>query len=221
VYTHAEVIEASGIQESWELFGFDVRLAKYDIQKNLAYAEKVRIIRLPPSTVRITIQTDEAAFGFMLGGDYYIVTDKFRVAEKISVQGRNPEDVKPPGVVTIVTDHVKKCFVGEKIEFSDNDILDFLKELLRLVREGDDMAAMITSVNIKDKFDVIMNYNDLYLVKFGVFENVFSKAIGSFDVIEYLSERNLTGIIDMSEEKIASFTPEENITNNRLYFDKR
>ena len=214
MYTREDIIKASGIEEGAELFGFNVRLAKDNIERELAYAESVSIIRLLPSTVRINIKTDEPVFGFTLGRDYYIVTDKLRVAEKISMGG----DFKPPGVINIVTDYVIKCFVGEMIEFSDKDIPDFLRELIRLVKD-EKTARMISSVDIRDKFNVVMNYSDLYLVRFGVFENVYSKAVSSFDVIEQLSE--LTGIIDMSDEQIASFTTDENITNNRLYFDKK
>lgn len=220
LYSQENIIKASGIEEGAELFGFDKRLAENNIKKELAYVESVSILRIPPFTVRIAVKTDEAAFGFTLGGDYYIISEKFRVAEKISINNREQRDFVPPGVVNIVTDDVKKCFVGETIEFADEDILDFLKELLRLIKENED-AEMISSVNIKDKFDVVMNYSDLYLVKFGVFENIYSKALGSFAVINEVSERGLTGIIDISEEKIAPFTPDGNITNNKLYFDKK
>ena len=214
MYSREDIIRACGIEEGAELFGFDVRLAANNIMKELSYAESVSIIRLPPSTVRINVRTDEPAFGFALGRDYYIVTNKLRVAEKISM-GDGFEQL---GVINIVTDYVTKCFVGEIIEFSDEDIGDFLKEVLKLA--GDNAAAgIISSVDIRDKFNVVMNYSDLYLVKFGVFENVYSKAVNSFDVIEQLSD--FTGIIDMSDERTASFTPDENLANNRLYFDKK
>ena len=216
-YMREDIVAASGIEEGAELFGFDVRLAENNIKRKLAYIYTADIIRLPPSTVRISIKTDEPMFGLALGKDYYIITDTFRVAEKTETDNKNINEHGTAGIIDIVADCVTKCFVGEKIEFSDEDITDFLSELINLARD-EKMAEMISSVDIRDKFNVVMNYSDLYLVRLGVFENVYSKALSSFDVIEQLSE--LTGIIDISDDKIASFIPDENITNNRLYFNK-
>jgi hypothetical protein len=218
VYTREEIIKASGIEEGTELYGFDAGLAEENMRKNLAYAESVSIIRLPPWTVKIDIKTDKAMFGMMLGGDYYILSEKFRVAEKIGVNG--VEDFKPPpGVVTIAADNVKKCFVGERAEFEDEDIEYFLRELMDLIKENE-RASVISSVNIKDKFNVVMNYSDMFLVKFGVFENIYLKALNSFEIIDgYLLERNQTGIIDVSDEKTGSFSLEDNISKSKLYFD--
>ena len=220
MYTREQIIAASGISEGDELFGFSARAVRDNIKRGLGYAESVSILRLPPSTLVINIRTGRPAFGFMLGMDYYIITENFMVAEKISMGGRSISEVKPPGVINIVTDYITRCFVGEQIEFSDGDILDFLKELLRL-RRYEPMAYMISSVDIRDKFNVVMNYSGEYLVRFGVFENVYAKAAGSFDVIKRLREQNLTGVIDMSDGQVASFVPDENISSNRLYFDRK
>jgi hypothetical protein len=218
MYSREDIIRASGIEAGAELFGFDMQAARNNIKKELAYAESVSITRRLPSTVRIDIKTEEPVFGFTLGRDYYIVTGTFRVAEKININ--EPEAIESRRVINIVTDYITKCFVGEKIEFSDDDIPEFLKELLRLIR-SEEAAGIISSVNIRDKFNVVMNYSGEYLVRFGVFENARSKAAGSFDVIKQLREQSLTGIIDMSDGQRASFMPEENISNNRLYFDKK
>lgn len=207
-YSHEDIIRASGIEEGAQLFGFDRAAAVNNIKRELSYVAGVTMIRFPPSTVRIDVQTDEAVFGFMLGGDYYIVTENFRVAEKIRMYAMPLEYVKPPGVINIVTYDITRCFVGERIEFGDEDILYFLKELLRLVR-GHEAAGMISSVDIRDKFDVVMTYGDSYTVRFGVFENVYSKALNSFYIIEWLYERGSTaGIIDVSDERTALFRPE-------------
>jgi len=206
MHSQEEIINASGIAEGTELFGFDRATAMTNIKRELAYVTSVSMIRLPPSTLRIDVQTDTAAFGIMLGGEYYIISENFRVVEKIRMDGRSLEYVKPPGIVNIITNDVTRCFVGERIEFGDDDIVSFIEELLKL-RRGHAAAAMITSVDIRDKFDVVMDYGGLYTVRFGVFENVYRKALNSFDVIEILQERGLRGTIDVSDKENAVFMP--------------
>lgn len=201
-----DVIMASGIEEGAELFGFDRAAAKNNIKRELTHVTNVNMIRFPPSTLRIDVKTESAAMGIMLGGDYYIISENFRVLERIRMYGRALEYVKPPGVVNIVTNDVTRCFVGEKIEFGDSDIMDFLKEFLKL-RRRHEAADMISSIDIRDKFNVVMDYSGLYSVNFGVFENVYAKALNSFDVIDHLYERGLTGTIDVSDMRRAVFSP--------------
>lgn len=206
VYSQEQIINASGIAKGTELFGFDRAAAVNNIKRELPYVSNVIMTRLPPSTLRIDIHTDTAVFGIMLGEEYYIISENFRVVEKLRMDGRPLEYVKPHGIVNIITNDVVRSFVGERIEFGDNDIVSFLEEFLKL-RRGHDAAEMITSVDIRDKFNVVMNYGDLYTVQFGVFENIYRKALNSFDVIEVLDERSLRGTIDVSDGEKVVFMP--------------
>lgn len=227
-YSYDDVLNASGINIGSELYGIDLKQTKYNIKKQLTYVDNINIIRIPPSTVSIEIKTDKEMFGIKLGGDYYIISENFMVVEKIDVVGQGEsgtEDFTPPyGIITIAADTVKKCCVGEKIEFSDADISDFLTEMVKLFKEYDlpetmrSMNIEIKSVNIKDKFNVVMNYNDRFLVKFGIFENIVPKILSSLDIINRIPE-NFKGIIDITNEKVASFEYNENILKNKLYYN--
>ena len=227
-YSYDDILGASGINIGGELYGIDLKQAKYNIKKRLTYIDNINIIRIPPSTVSIEVRTDKGMFGIKLGGDYYIISENFMVAEKIDVVGQGEHgasDFTPPhGIITLAADTVKKCCVGEKIEFSDGDISDFLKDTVRMFKEYDlpeTMRAMnieIKSVNIKDKFNVVMNYSDRFLVKFGIFENIAPKVLNSFEIINRLPE-NFKGIIDITNEKEASFEYDENILKNKLYYN--
>lgn len=206
MYSQEEIINASGVAQGIELFGFDRMTVQNNIKRELPYVSSVSIRRLPPSTLRIDVRTDTAALGIMLGDEYYIISESFRVVEKIRMDGRPLEYVKPHGVVNIITNDVVRSFVGERIEFRDDDIVSFLEEFIKL-RRGHDAAEMITSVDIRDKFNVIMDYGGLYTVHFGVFENIYRKALNSFDVIEVLDDRSLRGTIDVSNGERVVFMP--------------
>ena len=206
MYLQEEIINASGIASGAELFGFDRAAAQNNIKRELPYVSSVSITRLPPSTLRIDIYTDTAAFGILLGEEYYIISENFRVVEKIRMDGNSLEYIKPLGIVNLITNNVVRSFVGERIEFNDDDVVSFLEEFLKL-RRGHESAEMITSIDVRDKFNVVMDYGGLYTVQFGVFENIYRKALNSFDVIKVLDERSLRGTIDVSNKENAIFMP--------------
>ncbi|MCL1859866.1 MAG: FtsQ-type POTRA domain-containing protein [Oscillospiraceae bacterium] len=219
-YSYEEILKASGISMGEELYGIDVKKAKTNIKEMLTYAESVNITRLPPSTVNIEIKTEQGFYGIILGGDYYIVSEKFRVIDKIKIisNGVAESDFESPeGVITLETDAIKKCYLGEKIEFSDEDIFNFLKDIIAFFKNNKDNAGSISEINnidIINKFNVVMNYGDRFLVRFGLFENIESKILNTFEIINELPDY-AEGIIDMTEEKTASFRYDENVA--KLY----
>jgi len=215
IYSYDEILEAGGIVSGSGLLGIDSAKAKKNIKKKFTYVESVKIKKILPSTVTIEIKTGAGLFGIMLGGDYYIITSNFTVAEKIKVRGANipaSEFTTPEGIITIEADAVKKCRTGEVILFSDNDIYDFLKEIAMLYgnNENKSSIAFITGIDIRNKFKVTMNYSDKFLIRLGIFEDISLRILNSLEIIEQLPSHAI-GIIDITNGKAASFTQEENV----------
>ena len=220
-YSYDEILQASGIKTGGELYDIDINKSIENIKKNLTYSDSVKITRIFPSTLNINIETEKGILGIMLGGNYYIISQNFRVIDKIKVVGKglSEADFKPPdGIITFKTDAVAKCFTGEQMEFSDNDIYNFLKEIAGLIKNGNNEngklnklnMSMISSIDITNKYKVVMDYEDKFLVKYGIFENITPRIIDSFEIIKNLPDY-ATGIIDLTNVKPASFKYEENI----------
>jgi len=216
-YSYDEILQASGISPGDELYGINTSRVKTNIKEILTYTDSVKITRIPPSTLKIDITAENGMFGIMLGGDYYIISENMRVVEKIKVVGSGGiYDFKPPeNIITFATHDIKKCYLGEKMEFSDNDIYDFMKEIAKFLKEEADKNTRpdmpkIRSMDITDKFRVTMNYEDRFLVKFGLFENISPKILNSYEVISRLPDY-AGGLIDLTDSKAASFTFHEDI----------
>lgn len=218
-YSYDEILKASGIAMGEELYGIDLKQARTNIKEMLTYAENVNITQIPPSTVNIDIKTENGFFGVMLGGDYYIISQNFRVIDKIRIVGNGISEsdfVPPEGIITFETDSIKKCYVGQKIEFSDSDISDFLKDISEFFSDkkenkNSSMVSAINNIDITNKFKVVMNYGDRFLIRFGIFENISAKIPNAFEIINELPDY-AEGIIDMTEGKTASFRYDENIS---------
>jgi len=222
-YSYDQILKASGINMGEELYGIDLKKAKTKIKEMLTYTESVNITQIPPSTINIDIKTEKGFFGVMLGGDYYIISQNFKVIDKIKIVGNGITEsnfTPPENIITFETDAIKKCYLGKKIEFTDDDIFDFLKNIITLFNDSKDnknngdMLSVINSIDITNKFKVVMNYGDRFLVKFGIFENISSKILNTFEIINELPDY-AEGIIDMSEGRIASFRYDENVS--KLY----
>ena len=220
-YSYDEILKASGINIGDELYSIDINKTKENISKMLTYSENVKITRVFPSTLNIDITTENGVLGIMLGGDYYVISKNFRVIDKIKVVGTglSESDFKPPeGVITFKTDSIKRCYIGEQIEFSDEDIYNFLKEITELIEsdnkntgENDILSmSMISGIDITNKYKVVMNYGDKFLVKYGIFENITPRVINSFEIIKNLPDY-AEGVIDLTDVKPASFKYDENV----------
>jgi len=215
MYSYDEILDASEIIFGGGLIGADSGKAKKNIKDTFKYVETVKIKKTLPSTVTIEIKTGAKLFGIMLDGDYYVITDNFFVAEKIKVRSAQISafDFKAPeGIITIEANAVRKCRTGDKILFSDADVYDFLNEIALLHKNDENInsIACITGIDIRNKFKVTMNYGDKFLVRLGIFENISMRVLNSFEVIEQLPPY-AKGIIDMTDGKAASFTPDGNI----------
>jgi hypothetical protein len=212
-YSYDEILQASSIVLGEELYGIDANQSKNNIKDILPYTETVNIKRIPPSTVNIEIETAKGFFGINFGGDYYIISENFKIVEKIKIIGNKAaeSDFYPPdGIITFETDTVKKCYFGEEIEFFDSDIYDLLKEILQIREKNEKAFSRITAIDVTNKFKVVMNYSNKIMVNFGVFENISSKILNSFEIIDRLPDY-AEGIIDMTDNKAVSFTYDENV----------
>jgi len=223
-YSYDEILKASGIVTGEELYNIDLKKAKENIKAILTYAETVNITRIFPSTLSIDVKTDKGFFGIMLGGDYYIVSKSFKVIDKIKVVGNGIAESEfdpPEGVITFETNAIKKCYIGEQMEFSDADIYDFLKDIAGLFDSDCDMISMISSIDITNKYKVVMNYSDKFFVRYGIFENITPRILNSFEIIKNLPDY-AEGVIDMADIKPASFRYDENVSElYRSRKDKR
>ncbi|MCL1792924.1 MAG: FtsQ-type POTRA domain-containing protein [Oscillospiraceae bacterium] len=211
-YSYDDILQASGISIGEDLYGVNLNETENKIKKKLTYAKSVNITQIPPSTLNIEIEIERGFFAIMIGGDYYVISKTFDVMDKIKVPA-NGEAGLPGEIITVEANEIKKCYLGEKIEFSDGDIYDFLKGIVELFEKNESGAlSEIKNIDISDKFKVAMNYGDRFLVKFGIFENIAPKIMNAFEIMNELAADD-KGIIDMTDGKAVSFKYVENISD--------
>lgn len=212
-YSDTEILAAGGLSEGMELYAIPVSQTEQYIKENLPYVKSAKLIKIPPSTLRINITLEKGVLGTKLGGDYYILSENFRVLEKISATEEPEKNIIgrliADDIIIFKTNSVKECYVGKDIKFQDSDISDFLSEVLEVVEEYQ-INGIIREIDITNKFAVTMNCSDRFLVKIDSFEDIGQKILSSILMINDLYEDD-KGKLERIDDKVWSFIPDDKI----------
>ncbi|GHV14343.1 hypothetical protein FACS1894219_10320 [Clostridia bacterium] len=203
-YTYEEVLTASGVAEGAELYGIDTRSIEAAIAKSLPRASSVTVKQVPPSTLRIAITDAIPSFGIKIGEDFYVVADNFKVLERIPLAGSVAiKSVIPQGTIVVEAIAVERCFVGDMIKFSDDDVRKFISEVLELKASGIIGDGDIARIEINDKFRVKAMYRDRFYISLGIFEGAASRISKALQVIEQIPADS-AGTIDLTNGHVAA-----------------
>jgi len=210
-YTDEEILAAGGISLGMELYSLPLREIENNIKDKFSYVKNIKITQIPPSTLRINISMETGVLGIKLGGDYYILSETFKVLEKVSMANKTEEiitaELFADNIIIFSTQTIQECYVGKNIQFQDEDIPYFLNKLLKVVKENE-IYGVIEKIDLRDKFYVKLDYDKRFLVELGSFEDIETKILTLIAVIDNLAP-NATGTFERNNEKSWSF-----ISNN-------
>jgi len=196
LYDAQDIIETSGIKIGDNLFSFRSSEVASRISRAFPYLSDVTVRRVIPSGVSISFSHEMGSIAIRLGEDYYALDDSQRVLKRCD----DPDD---GGVhrVTVVSDRISRCVVGEKIEYNDVNLFDMVDDICRAV-ELNDVLDKIDTIDLTDKFDVTMDYDSRFEIKLGNTENIRYKIAMVVKVVAQLYEDD-RGEIDVRETSTA------------------
>lgn len=196
LYDAQDIVEVSGIRIGENLFGFDASAARERIARAFPYLDDVSVTRVIPSGVSISFTHNMGTMAIRLGDDYYAIDDEQKVLKKCSA----PDD---GGVhrITVISDRISRCVVGEKIVYSDDNIFSMVDDICRAV-DANGVLGKISFIDLTDKFDVTMDYDSRFEIKLGNTENMNYKIAMVVKVVAQLYPDD-TGQIDVRETSTA------------------
>lgn len=206
-YTNKEIVAASGVKIGDNMMFSDFDKAAKKIAAELPFIGTAEAEKKFPSTVIFKVTPSEATYAYYCASQKgYIITDEnlkilstsMDVPEGIGVitGNSNPEDTKPGSVLTLVED-------------SENAYeMKLLKVIVRAIKaEG---IKGITSIDITDKTDVRIVYENRIMMKLGLGSEINEKINLAAQVLE--SENAIsstqTGTMDLSLADKAYFKPD-------------
>lgn len=208
-YDPEEIIQKSGIVRGSAIFTVNKSDAAKKIKENFPYINAVKIKIIFPNSVKIEVENDTGVYKIKLGGEYYIISEKFKVLSKENAVENMIGEGYETNIITIKTDTVVKCFVGKSIVFSDQDVEDILTLFFEAFNENE-IFDYINELNITDKFNIFLIYDERFKIEYGNFEDVDIKTELAYNMILRLYDDDM-GILDVRDKKEGGFLYTRNI----------
>lgn len=201
-YTADDVRAFLDIKENTNLITYDNRRAERSLLYEFPYLEEIEINKVFPSTLEIIITENKGTMYIEIGEDVFILSSGGRVLEINDdpfYDGKNRTRLTAPDV--------KRCVCGEDIVFEKPDTLAIISSITeQLDKYG--LTDKITSLDVTDKFDVRLMYDNRFEIRFGTFEQPENKIKLFSGMMNNKIWEDSTGMIDISDasEALVKFT---------------
>ena len=203
LYSEQEIIQAAGLTEGENLITIRKSSLAGKIIAALPYVEEVRIARVLPDTVVISVKESEVAFSIEdEAGQKWLMNSDGKVLEPA-----NEEKAQSHPAILGVT--AQSPTVGSQVKGEPADSLEIALRILEEL-EGTGILPQISSINVEKTFDLVLWYGDQYEIKLGSSEDLSYKITYLAAVLEQLDDYQ-TGTIDLTfdEKRVARFLPRE------------
>ena len=181
-YTTEQVLAVLPVEKGKNLFLFDSEGAENKLCENLPYIYSVDIKRKLPSTVEVNItQADRLYYIESNEGLYTYIDDNFKTVDvNVSEPTQNGIEIKKIAV--------SQSVLGQKAEFTDENIADNVKELMTVVNnlKLDEVTAIYSEGNLSN----YLVYENRIIIKIGEINNAENKVYSALTAIEKLNEAN-------------------------------
>ena len=198
-YGAEDIINATGMETGKPLFGFDADDVENDILRAFPYIKDVSVSRKIPSTVNVEIIEETPAFVFRVVNDEYIVSETFKVLERV------PAGSAPKELTVITTGTVAECIVGKEISFVETKLLASLKTLWETLDKYS-QCGYVDYIEASERFDLYFGYKGRIRVYVGDIKECDAKIRFFIKIMEHIYEEQ-TGLLDISDKKEATFSP--------------
>lgn len=181
-YTTEQVLAVLPVEKGKNLFLFDSEGAENKLCENLPYIYSVDIKRKLPSTVEVNItQADRLYYIENNEGLYTYIDDNFKTVDvNVSEPTQNGIEIKKIAV--------SQSVLGQKAEFTDENIADNVKELMTVVNnlKLDEVTAIYSEGNLSN----YLVYENRIIIKIGEINNAENKVYSALTAIEKLNVAN-------------------------------
>lgn len=181
-YTQEQVLAVLPVEKGKNLFFFDSESAENKLCENLPYIYSVDIKRKLPSTVVVNIsQADRLYYIQNSESLYTYIDDTFKTVEVNAVD-------PPENGIEIKKIAVSQSVLGQKAEFTDENIVDNVEKLMAVVNnlKLEEVTAIYSESNLSN----YLVYENRIIIKIGEINDAENKVYSALTAIEKLNEVN-------------------------------
>ena len=198
-YAAEEIAAVAGIEPGEPLYSFGSANAEERIKGAFPYIREVSVTRRIPSSVAVEVTEETPVFVFTVANDSYIVSDSFKVLERVSA------DSVPGGLVKVNAGQVAECMVGSEIAFVETKLLDSLKMLWRTLGNYS-QCEYVDYIDAANRFDIYFGFKERIRVYLGDTRECEAKIRFFVKIMEHIYDEQ-SGTLDISDKKEATFAP--------------
>lgn len=185
-YSESELYAALGLSKNSNLFLTRTSRLEENLRKAYPSLDLIAIKKQLPDKLVITVTDGVGEYYIKMGGEYLTVTKDLKIIDK--------SDTAPDGCVELLSCDISKAVLGEIIEFRTETHYNYLCRLLDDVKEHS-VAPHIKRIDMSEKFDVKLKYDDRFIIEIGTAEKTGTKLTLAQNIISTLSADDM-GIID-------------------------
>ena len=200
-YNAEDVFRAIDVHKNQLIFTVRDTEIERRLRARFPYIQDVEVERVLPDTVHLIFTEDSARFYTKIYDEYFVISDSMRVLARYS-----SVDELDSGLREITLPPVSYAVVGHALRFFDGSYLSFLSSFLDTVEQSE-VYRGIASMNLSNRFDVILNYRDRLEIALGDIENLETRLLFVQSTIEALEEDD-RGTLHIIDNKQAIFSPE-------------
>ena len=173
-----EIVSLSGISYQDNLVRLDAAIAAEKVRVHVAYAEKVTVRRVFPSTVEITVEKAEPVANISQSYGYLLVSASNRVLEELKGAPRE-------GLIIITGYNPAQGTIGMVLKSEDEKRDNVLKTLTAAVSECKN--EQIKSIDMTDQSDILVQFGDNVRFHMGTSSDAVYKLRFAARTIEHLT----------------------------------
>ena len=207
MYSADLIVGTSGIEPEQNIYSLNERQIEQAIIMNHPYIKGVEIKRHLPSAVELFLIEDTPCYYTLFIDEYFVLSNNLRVLERTEDLVRIMELKITYGLVEIKIPAITYSVVGREIVFKRSSDFDFVKNIMESF-ESTGLYADINKVNLSNKYNIYVIYNNRYKIMFGNSNDLYSKityALGILDDNWEEMRKYQKGIIEVYDVNIASF----------------
>ena len=198
MYNEGDIIKASGIEQDMNIYLIDDRSVVTGILSKFPYVRTVKVDRVIPNGVTLTLKCDDPNYYMDIDGEYFVLSRELRVMQRFMTKEELLE--VHPEIKKLTGGDVKRAIVGEEIVFVNDDYSKQAKKLLSIL-EGTEVFAGVSSVDFSDRFNVQVVYDRRLKANIGNDDETELKLRFMNEIVKDLGEAR--GTIDIKDVEAA------------------
>lgn len=183
-YRQEDILSICNINEGDNLVLLSTTDREEELEYRFPYIESVEIKKKIPSTIEVVITETKTAYSVECEAGYLYVNYAGKVMEVAEEPAPNSAVVR--GTTPTATGP------SQMIGFEEEEVTIVFEEIISQLQEKD--VAGITSIDMTNRYDVTMTYDDRILFKFGNTNGMQSKMAYGLETLNYMiNEGSITG----------------------------